>query len=400
MIKKLFIFLFISIIGIAIIIPKNTNAQTIQQFEEEIEKYTAELQAKKNAIAKNDKEVAEIEAKIKSIQAEIKTLQQEVNDLQAEIDESNKEIEKKTAQSKKLIEYYQVSNGENAYLQYVFGAESITDMIYRISVVEQLTEYNDNLMKELQKLIEQNKIRQKELDQKQKDLTAKQKELKDEQAKIESDTQAIKESMPSVEQQIKSAQANVKYYKALGCGQTEDILKCQYRIEQARAAASSSGGGSSSGGSIPSTNGFYRPMQYGYVTQGYGGAGGHLGVDLSSSNKSIPIYPIANGQVFFKGYDCYGALVVKIKHNYNGRYIYSTYAHMRSFGNISKGQYISYATSIGNMGSTGWSTGPHLHLEITTCDWNAGGGCTYATYKRSTINPFSLISLPSSWTNR
>ena len=279
----------------------------------------------------------------------------------------------------------------------MFGATSITDMIYRMSVVEQLTEYNDNLMKELQNLIEQNKIRQTELDQKQKDLNAKQKELEEEQAKIEKDTAAIKESMPSVEQQIKSAQANVKYYKALGCGQNEDILQCQYRIEQAR---SSSSGGSSGGGSIPSTNGFYRPMEYGYVTQGYGGYGGHLGVDLSSSNKSIPIYPIANGQVFFKGYDCYGALVVKIKHNYNGRYIYSTYAHMRSFGNISKGQYISYATSIGNMGSTGWSTGPHLHLEITTCDWNAGGGCSYATYKKSTINPFSLISIPSRWTNR
>ncbi len=397
MIKKLSIFLFIFIIGIAFIIPKSTNAQTIQQFEDEVAKYTAQLQAKKNAIAKNDQEVAEIEEKIKSIQSEIKTLQQEITNLQAEIDKANIEIEKKTAQSKKLIEYYQVSNGENSYLEYVFGATSITDMIYRMSVVEQLTEYNDNLMKELQNLIEQNKIRQTELDQKQKDLNAKQKELEEEQAKIEKDTAAIKESMPSVEQQIKSAQANVKYYKSLGCGQNEDILQCQYRIEQAR---SSSSGGSSGGGSIPSTNGFYRPMEYGYVTQGYGGYGGHLGVDLSSSNKSIPIYPIANGQVFFKGYDCYGALVVKIKHNYNGRYIYSTYAHMRSFGNISKGQYISYATSIGNMGSTGWSTGPHLHLEITTCDWNAGGGCSYATYKKSTINPFSLISIPSKWTNR
>ena len=195
-------------------------------------------------------------------------------------------------------------------------------------------------------------------------------------------------------------ESNVKYYKALGCGQTEDILKCQYRIEQAR-AASSGGGSSSSGGSIPSTNGFYRPMQYGYVTQGYGGAGGHLGVDLSSSDKAIPIYPIADGVVFYKGYDNYGALVVKIKHNYGGRYIYSTYAHMRSFGAISTGQYISHNTSLGRMGSTGWSTGPHLHLEITTCDWNAGGGCaSYNQYTRSTINPFNLISLPSRWSNR
>ena len=101
MMKKLSMFLFIFIVGITFIIPKSTNAQTIQQFEDEIAKYTAQLQAKKDAVAKNDQEVAEIEAKIKSIQAEIRTLQQEVNDLQAQIDESNKEIEKKTAQSKK-----------------------------------------------------------------------------------------------------------------------------------------------------------------------------------------------------------------------------------------------------------------------------------------------------------
>ena len=42
-------------------------------------------------------------------------------------------------------------------------------------------------------------------------------------------------------------------------------------------------------------------MEYGYITQGYGGYGGHLGVDLSSSNKTITIYPISTGQLFFVG---------------------------------------------------------------------------------------------------
>ena len=114
----------------------------------------------------------------------------------------------------------------------------------------------------------------------------------------------------------------------------------------------------------------------------------------------IEQYMIATGRRLFKGYDTYGALVIKIRHNVNGRYIYSTYAHMSRFGAVSVGQNVSAFTQIGNMGSTGYSTGPHLHLELTSCDWNRGGGCTWAQYQRSTINPTSYVNFPSSWNNR
>ena len=382
-----------------IILPFKAHAMTIAEFEAEVNKYSAQLQAKQNQVARNDEEIRQIKLKIADYQAQIDQAKIDVQKLELEIEKNEKEIAKKKEESKKLMEYYQVSNGTNAYLEYAFGATSITDMIYRMSVVEQLTDYNNQLMKELTELIEKNEKQKVELTKKQETLKQLQKSLADEKAKIEDETKIIKESMPSVQQQINAAKANVRYYKSLGCGKTEDVGACQYRIEQARRRSSTANG--TSGVSVPSTNGFYRPMEYGYVTQGYGGYGGHLGVDLSSSDKSIPIYPIADGVVFYKGYDCYGALVVKIKHNYGGRYIYSTYAHMRSFGAISTGQYISHNTSLGRMGSTGWSTGPHLHLEITTCDWNAGGGCaSYKHYTRSTINPFNLISIPSRWSNR
>jgi murein DD-endopeptidase MepM/ murein hydrolase activator NlpD len=179
----------------------------------------------------------------------------------------------------------------------------------------------------------------------------------------------------------------------MGCSKTEEISTCTTRYY------SKSSSSSSSSSSLPSTNGFYRPMEYGYITQAYKGTS-HMGVDLSSSNKSIPIYPIASGQVSAKYYDSAGALVVKVRHNVNGRIIYSTYAHLRSFS-VSDGQYVSYTTQLGLMGSTGNSTGPHLHLEITSCDWKSfGGGCTWAQYQKSTINPSTYVTIPSSWSNR
>ena len=195
--------------------------------------------------------------------------------------------------------------------------------------------------------------------------------------------------MPSLENQIKSAKENLNYYKQLGCGTNEDIQACQYRIQQ-----------NSGGSSIPSTNGFYRPMTYGYLTQGYSGYGGHLGVDLSSSDKAIPIYPIASGQIFKIYTDNWGALCVKVRHNVNGRYIYSTYAHLSSYANIYEGQLVTAFTQLGRMGNTGYSFGSHLHLEITTCDWNRGGGCTWEVYQQSTVNPTRYVSIPSKWNNR
>ena len=387
--KVLSIIAIISLFSSILLLPIETNAKTIKEFQSEVDKYTAELEAKKARIATNDAEIAEIKAKIADIEKKIEAAEAEIDALQEEIDESNAEIEKKSQESKKIMEYYQISNGENAYLEYAFGATTITDMIYRISVVEQLTDYNQQVMKELEELIKKNELRQKELSSKKAELKTMEDELESERERINADSKSIKETMPALEDQIKSAKANVSYYKSLGCGETEDIQACQYRIQQRNSSSS-----------IPSTNGFYRPMENGYVTQWYSGYGGHMGVDLSSSDKSIEIYPIAAGQVFKIYHDTYGALCVKIRHNIGGSYIYSTYAHLRSFGNISEGQIVTPWTMIGRMGSTGWSTGPHLHLEITSCDWNRGGGCTWATYQRSTINPTRYVTIPSRWNNR
>lgn len=396
-----------------IALPVETNAKTLAQFEAEVEQYKQQLQAKKDQIALNDAEVAKIQKKINNIKAQIKQAEEEFIKLQEEIDESNREIKRKSEESKHIIEYYQIANGENSYLEYIFGATSITDMIYRMSVVEQLTEYNDNLMRQLEDLIAKNQVKQKELQEKQKNLEALNKSLYEEQVKLNADSTAIKHTMPSVEEQIKELNETIAYYKSLKCGANEDVYACEYRIAQ------------STGNSLPSVGTFARPMQFGYIVRGFGGKYGHLGYDLSSSNKSMPIYPIAAGSVHAiysdsctatrfcsdMGYRCNGnAKIVVVKHNYNGGYIYSSYVHLSSYGNIYEGKFVSRDTVIGYMGNTGCSSGPHLHLEIASCFWKNGGGCTYSGYWSNgryiegytdkLINPASLVNIPGSWGNR
>lgn len=360
------------------IIPVNTNAKTLKQLEDEVNKFTADLESKNNQIAANDAEVAEIKQKIADYENQISSIKSETEVLEQEIDESNKEIAEKSEQSKSLFQYLQVSEGENAYVEYIFGATDVTDMVYRMAIVEQLTEYNEQVMDDLTKLIEDNKQRKEELAVKNQELEKLTDELEAEQSKINAETAAIKDAMPSVEKQKEEAEKQLAYYKKLGCGENEDITSCEMRVN---------------GNSVPSASGFYRPMVSGYVTQNWMNAG-HLGIDLSNTNKTIEIYPVASGVVFAKYYDTYGALVLKIRHNVNGRYIYSTYAHLSAWY-VNVGDVVTPDTVIGRMGNTGYSFGAHLHLELTTCDWHAGGGCTWATYQKSTINPRQYIGFPS-----
>ena len=361
-----------------VLIPVNTNAKTLKQLEEEVNKFTTDLESKNNQIAANDAEVAKIKQKIADIESQISEIESETGVLEQEIEESNEEIAEKSEQSKSLFQYLQVSEGENAYLEYIFGATDVTDMVYRMAIVEQLTEYNDQMMDELTQLIEDNQKRKEELADKNEELEKLTDELEAEQSKINAETASIKEAMPSVQQQLDEANKQLTYYKKLGCGENEDITSCEIRVN---------------GNSVPSASGFYRPMVSGYVTQNWMNAG-HLGIDLSNTNKTIEVYPIASGVVFAKYYDNAGALVLKIRHNVNGRYIYSTYAHLSAWY-VNVGQTVTPDTLIGRMGNTGNSTGAHLHLELTTCDWHAGGGCTWSTYQRSTINPRQYIGFPS-----
>lgn len=360
------------------IIPVNTNAKTLKQLEDEVNKFTADLESKNNQIAANDAEVAEIKQKIADYENQISSIKSETEVLEQEIEESNNEIAEKSEQSKSLFQYLQVSEGENAYVEYIFGATDVTDMVYRMAIVEQLTEYNEQVMDDLTKLIEDNKQRKEELAVKNQELEKLTDELEAEQSKINAETAAIKDAMPSVEKQKEEAEKQLAYYKKLGCGENEDITSCEMRVN---------------GNSVPSASGFYRPMVSGYVTQNWMNAG-HLGIDLSNTNKTIEIYPVASGVVFAKYYDTYGALVLKIRHNVNGRYIYSTYAHLSAWY-VNVGDVVTPDTVIGRMGNTGYSFGAHLHLELTTCDWHAGGGCTWATYQKSTINPRQYIGFPS-----
>jgi len=105
------------------------------------------------------------------------------------------------------------------------------------------------------------------------------------------------------------------------------------------------------------TGGFIRPIKGGYTTSRF--SGGHRGLDLVVPSGS-PIYASDGGTIIYAGYSGSYGNHVKIKHS-DG--FVSLYAHMSSIS-VSYGEKVFQGQEIGKVGSTGNSTGPHLHFEI------------------------------------
>jgi murein DD-endopeptidase MepM/ murein hydrolase activator NlpD len=139
----------------------------------------------------------------------------------------------------------------------------------------------------------------------------------------------------------------------------EDLEAMQAASAAIAAKLAGSGGGSGGGGGAPSSSGFIWPVS-GPVTSGFGWRWGrmHEGIDIGAA-CGTPIRAAASGTIVYAGWmDGYGNIVI-IDH---GGGMGTAYAHQSAIyvggGSVSQGQ------TIGAVGSTGHSTGCHLHFEV------------------------------------
>ncbi|WP_393965286.1 peptidoglycan DD-metalloendopeptidase family protein [Exiguobacterium sp. S22-S28] len=137
------------------------------------------------------------------------------------------------------------------------------------------------------------------------------------------------------------------------------------------------------------STGFLRPTN-GPVTQGYGSASGrygytfHNGIDIAAATGTT-VRATASGKVIQSGYQgAYGNYVM-MTHKVNGLTYTSVYAHLSS-RSVYAGQSIAKGTKIGNVGSTGNSTGSHLHFEL-----HRGGYVYSGSSAANSINPLNVL---------
>ena len=112
---------------------------------------------------------------------------------------------------------------------------------------------------------------------------------------------------------------------------------------------------------------WYLPTEIGSVTQ-YPNRG-HVAYDITSwRGTGETVFPIANGTISGIYTDSYGALIVTVLHEVDGVKYTSQYAHLSNYASgLYVGKPVTINDALGQMGSTGWSTGVHLHIAVLDC---------------------------------
>lgn len=388
MMKKVFVFVLILTLLVSPLLPMyEVKAKTLRDYYAEYEA----LESKKNESAAQK---AEREAKIREFSQNIETSRQNITNAQQgiketkdKINELNLEIENKKKEIENLLKFKQISSGDNIYLEYVFGASDFTDFIYRSAIVEQLSRYNDELIDEMNRLIEENKALAIELEKKIEEEKSAIASFESMLATLHIEIDDLSEMQKDVDAEMKALEEEINYLEEHGCSLDEDISDC---ID------------------MPYASGFIRPLVYGSVTSSYGWRFHptlgyerlHAGIDLGVWEGS-KVYAAAAGIVSsIVEYSSCGGNIVRIQHLIGGERYTTVYMHLLSI-NVSLGDVVTsnsvigysggYTTSSYYGGYDGCTTGGHLHFEIHY-------GYDYSN--DSSTDPTNFIYFPSEFDSR
>lgn len=381
--KKIAVF---SILLLTIIMPKFVDAKSLNDYYNELAKLQSEYNANKNNKNLTEKQINELNIQINNISKSIENTRKEIKIAEEEITKSKQDIENKKIETDGLIQFLQVSNGGSSYLEYLFDAESYTEFIYRCEVVKQLTNYNSELIDELEQLIIDLQEKEVQLKEKKEKLENDRKELTQKVGTLNANLASIKTEGVDIEKDIADLKKQIKAYEDKGCTRYQDITSCTASIN---------------------ATGWYYPLVKGCVTSNYtgyaerndwSGGGGHFGIDLACVSEGTKVYPAADGVVSRIAFYSCGGNVIYIRHRVNGKNYTTAYMHLLS---IDKNMYVGkvvttntvigyvggYSTAKQNGGYDACTTGAHLHFGMAEGD-------SAFNFNPYSFNPREIFAFP------
>lgn len=388
---KKFISLFILLILVSIIpSSKATSSKTLKDLKEELEKLEIHLKEVSDEKNLTQEKLNEITTKVIEVGLEINNIENKIIEINRSIENNKIEIENKEKEIKKLVNLMQKNDGENIYLEILFGSNDLTDFIYRKQIIEQITTYNEKLVLDLNNMIEESKSLKIELDKQKEDLEQKNIELQKEQEELGLKVTQLDEDSRDVLEDLADAKKTINNYEKMGCTLNDSLESCSQ---------------------IPSDSAFLRPLTQGLITSGYGTrdnpvTGGyqfHAAIDIGGNPTGTSVYATAKGRVVLTSYvknpeiensSCGGNFVV-IQHKIGNTYYASRYMHLSQIY-VTENQIVSQNDIIGAVGGgesyDRCSTGPHLDFSVALGIY---GQDFYLFRQPNTVNPFTLINFPS-----
>ncbi|WP_406945160.1 murein hydrolase activator EnvC family protein [Halobacillus sp. SY10] len=390
-----------------------------QEKQEEIEKLQQQQEKVNAEIAQLDKQVMETMDKIETKENEIAKTRENIEQLKADIAELEKRIAERDELLKDRVKSMHQNGGAIDYLDVLMGAESFGNFLERVMSLNTIATQDKEILeqhkadkeevekkkaqveKELasleQKLQELEALKQG-LDQKKQEKNELMESLERDEELAHNHVMDIEEEQDTLAAQEAAIQKEIERERERKRKAEEEARKraaekaaAEKAAAEKKASASNTSSNNSSSSSNSSSNSsssnessssnsgalFSWPANAG-VTSEFdrnrihpitGVPKLHSGIDLAGGG-TIPIRAAADGTVIRANYSSSYGNVVMISHRMNGQTFTTVYAHMRSTPAVSSGQSVSRGQFLGNMGSTGASTGQHLHFEIHEGSWN------------------------------
>ena len=355
----------------------------------EINQNEAETQTLIEKKADIDKQMDMSRQTIENLNAQIQQYSLLIADKQSELEDSLAEEAALNEQYKARLRTME-ETGKISYWSILFGARSFSDLLDKIDMIQEIAKSDQLMMEKLEAMSEKIAGERADLETQMDDLNAAKDELAVQQAELEVQRAESDELLIQMAKEYESMSAEYADYEAMEDELSAQIAKSETdyfnalsREQAARIAAAAAQKPSSGSSAAPSSSGFVFPLAYATkITDAYGyrihplsgTKKWHNGVDFAAG-EGTAIYATKAGTVTSATYsEAYGNMVT-INH---GDGYSSLYGHMTNYI-VSAGDTVSAGQTIGYVGSTGWSTGPHLHFTIY--------------YNGSDVNPLNYVSM-------
>lgn len=305
-------------------------------------------------------QIGTLTEQIGGLDNDIVNKQDEINQKQQEVDQKQAEYDQRWADFKDRMRAMQRLN-DGGSIALLSSATNLYQLLTFATTLEQIVSKDEEICQQLEDEHTQLEQQRAELEQTKADLEAKKADYEAQKAALNSKTSELAENISQTDESISKAEAEEQALKEAQIEANKKVDEAAKELDAALNAANQAYGNAS----IQCSLDFGRPLAtYKYVSCYFGG-NGHRGTDYAAPGGT-EIYAVSGGVVTAAAYHYSWGYYVQVYHGKddNGNSYSTLYAHMNSAPIVSVGQSVSKGQTLGYVGSTGNSTGNHLHLEM------------------------------------
>ena len=305
-------------------------------------------------------QIGTLTEQIGGLDNEIVNKQDEINQKQQEVDQKQAEYDQRWADFKDRMRAMQRLN-DGGSIALLSSATNLYQLLTFATTLEQIVSKDEEICQQLEDEHTQLEQQRAELEQAKADLEATKADYEAQKAALNSKTSELAENISQTDESISKAEAEEQALKEAQIEANKKVDEAAKELDAALNAANQAYGNAS----IQCSLDFGRPLAtYKYISCYFGG-NGHRGTDYAAPGGT-EIYAVSGGVVTAAAYHYSWGYYVQVYHGKddNGNSYSTLYAHMNSAPIVSVGQSVSKGQKLGYVGSTGNSTGNHLHLEM------------------------------------